>query len=185
MIKQVMPALTPLSEAAFWKSCAAEINDNALGLRLMIPGTEEFSQDIDAALIEKVTEKISRDFARFVKEGFVRICGEYLWRKRFDGTLLMKPRRLSPWCKEQTSIDLVGQDSKEENLLVADCNSGHLKTSFADLKALDKKCEALPIKNSVKVHRYLFSRSGFDDALVELAQTDPMLHLVTLEALFV
>ncbi len=185
LVVKEFPVLLHLSEFGNVQRGIYRLSDNFLRFWFRFVAVKTKPVMTRREAIDIWVEDIEPVFSEFASQAFEDVCGQYLWRKRFEGALPMKPARLGRWWHKSVEIDLVGPDAKGENVLVAECKYRQQKTSISVLKALDKKCEALPIKDSVKVHRYLFSRSGFDDALTELAKTDPTLHLVTLEDLFV
>lgn len=90
---------------------------------------------------------------------------------------------LGRWWHKDKEIDLVGADYERENCLVAECKYTSSPVKLEVLDLLEAKISALPLRPRAIVHRWLFSRSGFDPRLKDLAARDDKLHLVSLEDL--
>ncbi len=72
------------------------------------------------------------------------------------------------WRLKDTEIDIVGSDESRKHCLVAECKYRNEKTDLKTLRSLDAKTLQLPIDENAEIHRWLFSKSGFDDALLQL-----------------
>ena len=185
LVEKEFPVLFNLSDRGNIQRGIYRLSDNFLRFWFRFIATQTVPVMTRREALDVWSENIESAFSEFAAQAFEDVCKQYLWRKRFEDQLPMKPVRLGRWWHKSVEIDLVGPDAKGDNVLVAECKYRHQKTGISVLRALDKKCESLPIKKSVKVHRYLFSRSGFDDALTALSHTDPTLHLIKLEDLLV
>lgn len=183
LVEKEFPTLMNDSDMGNVQRGIYRLSDNFLRFWFRFIATQTAPVMTKAEALDVWRENIEPDFPEFASQAFEEVCRQYLWRKRFENKLPMKPVRLGRWWYKSVEIDLAGVDAKGENVLVAECKYRQQKTGVSVLKALDKKCEALPIKPSAKVHRYLFSRSGFDDNLTELAKSDKTLHLVSTDEL--
>ncbi len=128
-------------------------------------------------------ETVEPYFSDFASECFEEVCLQYLSEKRFAGKLPFRPSALGRWWNADSKIDIVGSDMPRKHCLVAECKYRKEKTGMKVLRSLQVKCERLPLSDNAVFHYWLFSRMGFDDALLEVAAHDPFLHLVSIEEL--
>ena len=122
-------------------------------------------------------------FSEFASAAFEEVCKQYLVRRRYAGQLPFRPTELGRWWEKSNEIDIVAADHDRNNCLVAECKYRHEKVGLKVLRSLQAKCAYLPVHNAAVFHYWLFSRSGFEDSLTELAERDPYLHLVEMDEL--
>ena len=122
-------------------------------------------------------------FAEFASDAFLRVCGQYLMRERFAGKLPFRPSVLGRWWGKGEEIDLAGADASRRQCLAAECNCRSQKAGLKVLRSLQAKCQGLPVAEDATFHWWIFSRGGFEDALLEAAARDPDVHLVGMEEL--
>lgn len=115
-----------------------------------------------------------------------RACRDYLWRA-FRADLLggVGFDQLGPWwegrgARESAEIDIVGLDGKAV-ALVASCKWRNDFARIGDLQELRQAAVRIGVTDQTRA--VLFSRSGFDAALVALA-TKEQVTLVTPEPMF-
>ena len=94
-------------------------------------------------------------FLEFASEAFEEVCREYL----------------------------VATDHDRRNCLVGECKFRNDKVGLKVFRSLQAKSIYLPVAEDAVFHYWLFSRNGFDDALIELSERDPYLHLVSMDEL--
>lgn len=122
-------------------------------------------------------------FADFAAGTFEQVCRQYLTRLHFSGKLPFHLTTLGRWWRNGTEIDLVGADHDRRHCIAAECKYQNQKVSIKVLRSLQAKCEQLPVAEDAVFHYWIFSRMGFDDALIDLAAKDPYLHLVGMKQL--
>lgn len=122
-------------------------------------------------------------FLEFASEAFEEVCREYLVRLLYAGKLPFHPSVLGRWWEKDNEIDIVATDHDRRNCLVGECKFRNDKVGLKVFRSLQAKSIYLPVAEDAVFHYWLFSRSGFEDALVELAERDPYLHLVGMDEL--
>ena len=122
-------------------------------------------------------------FSEFASEAFEEVCRQYLVRLRYAGQLSFRPTVLGRWWEKNTEIDIVAADHERRHCLVGECKYRNEKVNLKVLRSLQAKCAYLPVHDDAVFHYWLFSRSGFEDSVKELAKRDPYLHLVEMDEL--
>ena len=122
-------------------------------------------------------------FSEFASDTFEQVCRQYLMRLSFSGRLAFQVSALGRWWKDDTEIDLVGADYERRRCLVAECKYTNQKVGVKVLQQLRAKCSRLPFSEDAVFYYWIFSRSGFDKALLDLSERDPYLRLVEMEQL--
>ena len=122
-------------------------------------------------------------FAEFASWAFEEVCRQYLVRRRNAGQLHFRPTEMGRWWAKNVEIDIVGADHERRHCLVGECKYRNEKVTLKVLRSLQAKSAHLPVRDETVFDYWLFSRSGFDDALKALAERDPYLHLVEMDEL--
>lgn len=122
-------------------------------------------------------------FSEFASEAFEEVCRQYLIRLRYAGKLSFRPTVLGRWWEKSTEIDIVAADHERHHCLVGECKYRNEKVSLKVFRSLQAKCARLPLHDDTVIDYWLFSRSGFEDSVKELAERDPYLHLVNMDEL--
>ena len=122
-------------------------------------------------------------FAEFASDAFLRVCRQYLMRQSFAGKLPFRLSVLGRWWGKGEEIDIVGANASRRQCLAAECKYRGQKAGLKALRALQAKCRGLPVADDAAFHWWIFSRGGFEDALLEAAARDPDVHLVGMEEL--
>ncbi|MBQ9241235.1 MAG: hypothetical protein IJ164_07905 [Duodenibacillus sp.] len=94
------------------------------------------------------------------------------------GQLPFHPATLGRWWRKGTEIDLVGADHERRHCLVGECKYHRQAIGLQTLRSLQAKCDQLPVADDAVLDFWIFSRMGFEHALLDAAQSDPHLHLV-------
>ncbi len=122
-------------------------------------------------------------FSDFASEAFEEVCRQYLVRLHHAGKLPLAPAALGRWWNKNTEIDIVAADHERRHCLAGVCKYRNEKVGLKVLRSLQTKCAQLPVHDDAFFHYWLFSRSGFEDSVVELARRDPYVHLVGMDEL--
>ena len=139
---------------------------------------------IERRMPQRALSAVSRYLSVYMGEVFEQICREWLWRRNMGGELQAEFDELGRWwgnnpqLRREEEIDVVGV-AEGSPVLVGECKWRNEVVGVDALETLDRR--AALIHASTGVHRYLFSKAGFCDALHEMAAHDDRLHLVGIE----
>lgn len=137
---------------------------------------------------------IAPQLNQFAGPTFEDIAMEYLWRLNKKGELpftffqigrwmgkaaIRDPKEERGFRVDETEIDLFAENLDHRQVLAGECKFKDSVFRYSEYLNFREKAEYLC--KSRTCHSYLFSLSGFDERLKELADTDPLLHLITLE----
>ena len=131
----------------------------------------------------KWREMVEPSFDAFAHEAFAAACREYLLRRRFEGKLPAARMHFGRWWSGDAEIDIVGADDARQSCIAADCIYRQDAAGMKELRLLQKKCAQLPVADDAVFSYWIFSRSGFDEALKNEAEAHSNIHLVPMEAL--
>lgn len=130
--------------------------------------------------------RIEPDYSHYMGLVFERVCREYLLRINSHGHLPLLFTSIGRWWgndpeqHRQVEIDLVAKDG--EDYLMAECKWRSEALDLSVLKELRRKADVFN-RNRRKTYYYLFSRSGFTEAVHEEAERDESVVLVELKDL--
>jgi AAA+ ATPase superfamily predicted ATPase len=117
-----------------------------------------------------------------VSRVFEDICAEKLWALSENGAFGGPLQKVAPWWDSRTEIDLVGLGVDRTTLVSAECKYSVHRVGPSVLYDLKRKTERIPWKNGQRTETFvLFSRSGFDASLEEIAASDPHVLLIGLD----
>jgi AAA+ ATPase superfamily predicted ATPase len=107
----------------------------------------------------------------FTAEVFEQCCADYLWRLTDRGQIPFVPQRVGRWWGRDQEIDLVALNQETRDILFGECKWAQQPIGIDVLKALYAKVRQ--VKWHLEGRRewfILFSRAGFQEALVERAR---------------
>ncbi len=131
----------------------------------------------------KWKEKVEPYFAEFAHEAFAAACREYLFRWRLEGLIPEALTHFGRWWSGDAEIDIVGADKRRQHCIAAACRYRREAADLKVLRSLQKKCALLPVADDAVFSYWIFSRSGFDEALKNEAEAHSNIHLVPMKAL--
>jgi AAA+ ATPase superfamily predicted ATPase len=132
--------------------------------------------DVDIAY-DKI---ISPEINAFVSIPFEDICIQYLKIK--NKSLPIQFTHIGRWWNKTDEIDIVAMYMNKV-VIVGECKWKVSKMSLHDYNKLIEKLQF--IKADLKdVHIYLFSKSGFEKSLTDLAEINEKMHIISIEELF-
>lgn len=131
----------------------------------------------------KWKEKVEPYFAEFAHEAFAAACREYLFRWRLEGLIPEALTHFGRWWSGDAEIDIVGADKRRQHCIAAACRYRREAADLKVLRSLQKKCALLPVADDAVFSYWIFSRSGFDEALKNEAEAHLNIHLVPMKAL--
>lgn len=109
----------------------------------------------------------------FASNSFENICIEYLNLENIKGSLPLRFKTIGRWWDNKNEIDIYATDGK--SVLLGECKFKNSEVTVADYKNLKSKCN-----NKMVKYYYIFSKSGFKENLMELAEKEN-LRLISLE----
>ena len=123
-----------------------------------------------------VYQRIHPQWDEYMKEVFWDICRQYLWQKRLSDTCPIPFDSLGRWWDAKGEIPIVGFQGKK-GALFAECVWEKEPVGVEVLRELERKSKQFGFKN---VYYYLFSKSDFTDACMELAEEMENVTLISL-----
>jgi AAA+ ATPase superfamily predicted ATPase len=127
-----------------------------------------YKSQLELGNTEYVLKKVKENFSGYVAKTYEDIAIEYTL-KNYE---LLKCGR---WWSKESEIDVVGV--AEDYLVVGECKYSNKKVGIDILQALQEKAKKIELKLPVKKY-LLFSKSGFTDDLVQLAENSDNIDLI-------
>jgi hypothetical protein len=115
---------------------------------------------------------IKEDLNHFSSNAFENICIKYLQSMNIKGKSPFRFNQIGRWWDNKNEIDIFATDG--ENIILGECKFKNSKMTISDYENLKQK-----YNTDKKIYYYLFSKSGFDDNLLSIKDTN--LKLVNLE----
>ena len=111
---------------------------------------------------------------------FEDICMEYLRRCNSQGKLPFRFLRIGRWWSKTSEIDILAVDKGERNCIVGECKYKESKVGLKEYRELLAK---RPPYRDARMFLYLFSKSGFDEDVIDLSKNDGV-SLISLQDMF-
>ena len=167
---------TPYGEKASRKSLYA-IDDNMFRFwHRFVLGNNSL---IARGAADLVYQRIAPQFPDYMGKVFEEICRQHLWKLLLEGKSPIEFASLGRWWgnnpieKAQAEIDILGEQDRT-SALFGECKWTNEKVDLGVLKTLIHRSRLFPY---LKIHYFLFSKSGFTKGCIEKANE---LHNVTL-----
>lgn len=140
------------------------------------PNKSELEIGRSDAVLERIRPHFIDRFVSFVYED---VCRELFWNLCSSGKISFEPSRVgSFWGRGDVEIDIAAVDHTGKKLFAGECKFYAGKTVDMGVYAdLQKKCRT-PELAGYEITYGLFSVSGFDERLHELAKNNPQLYLI-------
>ena len=122
------------------------------------------SGDVDGIWEYVIKEKL--DY--FVSHVYEDICRQYLRKKNRKNELPFHFTQIGRWWNKTDEIDIVAMNASKERLLIGECKYKNSPFPAGELSKLQEKAVALNAGTDKWV--YLFSKSGFTQEVVEIAE---------------
>ncbi|MBQ3164027.1 MAG: ATP-binding protein [Lachnospiraceae bacterium] len=119
-----------------------------------------------------VYKRIEPQLSNYMGRVFEEICTQYLWKLLLEGKTPIEFVSLGRWWgndpiqRSQVELDIMGEQDSE-SALFAECKWRNEKVDLDILETLMKRSKLF---RYMKVHYYLFSKSGFTKDCIEKAQ---------------
>ena len=131
----------------------------------------------------------------FASQAFERVCREFVRGMNQRGELGTRVAKLGRWWGKlnqsvtegngkrrmisvENEIDIVAADAQQRNYILCECKFRNSEMDVADLRSLVEKASF--IREGALVRYMLFSKSGFSDALIAVAENDENVKLYSL-----
>lgn len=172
---EILERQVPITEAQPHKSKKGLyfIKDNFFNFwfRYVFP----FQSYLETDKQQYVLDKIKTDFNLYVSNVFEHISREFV---SFSNRLPFTPSRVGKWWNRQTEIDVVA--ISEDAVFFGECKYTNSPVSKKVLDELVVNSKATRISNK-EIFYGIFSKSGFDDELLKLAEKRQNILLFSLE----
>jgi uncharacterized protein len=142
--------------------------------RFIFPNLSELEEGDVLGVYENLIEPYLEQYTSRV---FEKICIQYLRKLNRSGILPVRFTKIGRFLNGDTEIDILAQ-IKGESYISGECKWKNSKVSIGDYYKLRSKVEGLKIRCD---YYYLFSKVGFTEQLMDLAQKDQGLKLVELK----
>jgi len=109
-------------------------------------------------------------------KAFENVCIQFLRSLNIKGLLPFRFKKIGRWWEKDIEIDILAFGSKEE-CIAGECKWQGSKVGINDYEHLKSKITRLKINQT---YYYLFSKSGFSDQLIKLAEENEYIKLVGL-----
>ncbi|MGN1304012.1 MAG: ATP-binding protein [Oscillospiraceae bacterium] len=129
-------------------------------------------------------KKIEPDYNGYMGLVFEKVCADYLSAKNAKGELPILFTSIGRWwgtdpaTHSQEEIDLVANDRND--YIFGECKWRNEKLDISVLRELKAKADVFN-KNRNNTYYYLFSKSGFTDAVIDEVRSDSGIVLVNLK----
>lgn len=116
-------------------------------------------------------KKIESELDLWVSKIYEKLCRENLIYENIDFPLL----KIGRWWNNQEEIDIVGIGENE--IVFGECKWSKKPVGLSVLKDLERKSQEIKFKKQYEIYYILFSKSGFSQELMELAEKDKKIIL--------
>lgn len=153
------------------------IKDNFFNFyfRFMFP----FNTELEAGNQELIYEtEIKPYLNQFAGSSFEMICMQFLRKINLDGKYPFRFTQLGRWWHKDNEIDILGLQRKKP-VMIAECKWKNANVGMEDYRHLVEKVE----KNFAQAKKpfiLMFSKSGFENSLMDLSTKDERLLLIDL-----
>ena len=180
IIKREYPVTQSVKKMANSQNGLYNLKDNYFRFyfRFIFPNLSELEAgDIDGVYEYQIKPHMN-EFVSFVYED---ICIQYLRNLNKAGSLPFRFSKIGRWWDKKNEIDIAAFDDRG-NVLLGECKWRNTKISIKDLDLLKQKLQYFD-KEHEYVFYYLFSKSGFDEGIKNIAKYDDNLKLVDLSSM--
>lgn len=133
---------------------------------------------------------------KFASLPFETICKQFVRELQIKGLLPFRYEKMGRWFGKttirdtsnsnalkvsETEIDILAFSKKEKAFLIGECKFKNSPFRYSEY--LDTLAKLSPLKETNQFYYFLFSKSGFDNNLLEEAKQNKFIHLYTLDDL--
>jgi AAA+ ATPase superfamily predicted ATPase len=178
IVRKEFPVTMPLKQRSKSRKGLYVLKDNFFRFHFsyMYPYMTEL---VDRGPVQVIEQVIKPDFSRFIGTVFEKAALQYLNRLNKRDEMPFYFFQMGRWWEKDQEVDLVAYDQKD-HLLLAECKWRNSAVGVAEFKKLQSRAPKV-MATPDEVWYFLFSRSGFTKALIELSRKSHRLRLITLE----
>ncbi|MDP4268458.1 MAG: ATP-binding protein [Bacteroidota bacterium] len=141
--------------------------------RFIFPNLSE----LEAGDVDGVFEYSVKPFIdSYSSKAFENVCIQCLRKKNTKGDLPFRFRKIGRWWEKGCEIDIMAFGDREVSI-IGECKWQSTKMGISDLEHLKSKIKRT---GAAQPYYYLFSKSGFNSELINLAGNDEHLYLIGL-----
>ena len=138
-----------------------------------------YKGELELDNIEFVVEKLKNNFVdHHVSFVYEQVSKELLVDLCKSGKIDFNISRIGSYWNGSTEIDVVAIDEQIKRLLAGECKFYEKPVGIRVYSELLKKCESIPEFKGYKVIYAIFSKSGFEKRLEEIAKENDRLILI-------
>lgn len=152
------------------------INDNFIDFwfRFIYPFKSELEMDNDEYVINKIKKAFVENHVSFVFEAVSR----ELFRKCcLEGMIDFTPSKIGSYWNSDTEIDVVSVDKDNNRIFAGECKYYERPVPADVLFDLQKKTASVSEFRDCSIIYGIFSKSGFEKRLIDIAQTNKNIFL--------
>ena len=174
----ILERITPVTETNPEKSKNGLyiIKDNFIRFwfRFVYPYRHYLEMENMDVVIHKIRQNFNDNHVSYIYEDICRERLSEMIRRDLPDFILSKAGR---WWDKNTEIDILALDSKEDAVLFGECKYSSRKIDPSVYYRLKEKSKKVPCKNDTQKWYVLFSKSGFNRELIDLAKKEKGLVL--------
>ncbi len=134
--------------------------------------------ELEAADCEGVYEyQVKPELERYASYIFEDICKAYLRRKNQKDELPFHFAKIGRWWNKFSELDIMATDHERGRYLLGECKFRNVPFTMVDFNKMKEKF--VPMQGKTVCY-YLFSKGGFSNEVIDLAETES-LHLISLD----
>jgi len=143
--------------------------------KFVYPFRGELELDMMSTSLERLNQSFIENYVSFIYEDVCRDIFANLCRNR---SILFTPGRVGAYWNTQTEIDLIAINDADQTMIAGECKYYQNKpVSLSVYAALIEKCKNPDFKG-YNIQYVLFSISGFEKRLIDLAKENDQLILI-------
>ena len=116
---------------------------------------------------------IKTSLNHFSASAFENICIQYLQKMNIKNKLPFRFKTIGKWWDNKNEIDIIATDG--EKIILGECKFKNSQVTVADYKNLKEK-----YNSDKKIFYYMFSKSGFNKELIDIAKKENI-NLISLK----
>ena len=153
------------------------INDNFIDFwfKFVYPYRSELELDNISYVLKKIKASFTERHVSYVFESISRELFSELCR---TGNMDIMPSKIGSYWNGDTEIDIAAVDSEKGIIFAGECKYYENPVPASVYFDLQKKCVSVPEFGGMKIIFGIFSKSGFDLQLKEMAENNPDLYLI-------
>jgi len=154
-----------------------DINDHFIKfwLRFIYPYREEIETDQTDPVMKHIRDRLMEKHVAFVYE---EVCRQKVLEQSHLNNQPFRILKIGRWWNRQEEIDIVGINEESGDILFGECKFTNKPVGIALYQDLLRKAQSVQWHQDKRREYFvLFSKSGFTDGMLSLAENNPQLIL--------